>query len=587
MSDSVVVGAGGFIGRALVGELLTRDHSVTAAVHSRPERLTRWLDGQGVDTDRLLLVECDITRPGLGLADDTPSMSSARDVYNAAGKMEFGLAEDQARSVNVAGALNVLDWAARLPELRRIVHITGYRHTAPGVATPSYAEGAYAASKVEGDVALQRSAAERGLPLTIANPSTVIGPGQYFGLAETVAKLWRGKLPAVPGRDIFIPVVSVEYFAAFLASLPDRPETAGREYTVLDPATPPLMELMRLLAGHMGVRAPRYQIPLSLLRRLPRAMTGADRESLAFLGSERYDTKAAEEHAAAAGLRMPPAEQLLRDWADQLVAARFGADPQPRPGGFRNGVWISGDTSEPECVLLHGLPMDSELWGQVRAELSQPTLAADLPGFGRSAPSTAPLDEWLVDLLAPMARPPVVVAHSLACGPAVRIAVARPELLSGLVLISPAFLQRRSNWLTRSTLAVPALRHMDSSRLARTLGVPDSSATASAAENLRRPGVASRVVAALRASTPPARESLQKDLARVQIPVRIVVGTLDPLIIEPAHPVVQITQAGHYPQLTHARQVTDTIAAVMEAKPLRARANGLEHRLSGPTSLES
>jgi nucleoside-diphosphate-sugar epimerase len=125
--DSIVFGASGFIGRHLVAELLRRGNTVAAAVRPGSQaRLTTWLDAQGADKARLTIVPSDITRPDLGLPS-AAMPDEARDVYNSAARMEFGLTVEEARTVNVTGALNVLDWAARLPSLRRVVHITGYR----------------------------------------------------------------------------------------------------------------------------------------------------------------------------------------------------------------------------------------------------------------------------------------------------------------------------------------------------------------------------------------------------------------------------------------------------------------------------
>lgn len=151
MSDSIVFGAAGFLGRAAVARLLERGHSVTAAVRQgSEERLLGWLRKRGVDPAALDVVACDVTAPDLGLpAGFDPS--GIRDVYNCAARFAFGLAPEDAYAVNVTGALRVLDWAAALPDLRRVVHITGYRITVEESDEQHYARGAYGASKFESD----------------------------------------------------------------------------------------------------------------------------------------------------------------------------------------------------------------------------------------------------------------------------------------------------------------------------------------------------------------------------------------------------------------------------------------------------
>lgn len=324
---------------------------------------------------------------------------------------------------------------------------------------------------------MRARAGELEVPLTIANPSTVIGPGQYIGLAALVEDLWNGRLPVLPGGpDTFLPVTTIDYFVRFLAEVPASP--AGEHYWVLDDSTPLLPELIAALAGHTGVRAPRRTVPAGLLRRLPRKLTGADPETLAFLSPDRYPTASARAFAASAGLEMPPVADVLRTWADDLVASRFGAaEPWLSPYGFSDvagsRTWVSGERRRPDHVLLHGLPMNADLWAPLAGHLPGPVLAPDLPGLGRSAATTRPVDAWLADLLSPVRTRPVLVAHSLACGPALRFAVDHPDRISGLVLISPAFLQAPAARLARSGLAAPIMRRMPAARLARTLGVPE------------------------------------------------------------------------------------------------------------------
>ncbi|WP_067570550.1 alpha/beta fold hydrolase [Nocardia acidivorans] len=552
--DALVFGATGFLGRSLVAELLARGQRVAAAV--RTDTLTPWLLDRGGDIGGLTLVTADIRHPLTGLPE-------VRDVYNTAGRYAFGLDATAARATNVTGALHVLEWAATLPELRRLVHISGYRVSA-ATGEPDYARlGAYEASKFEGDLALRARAHQLGVPLTIANPSAVIGPGQYIGPATLIEQLWGGRLPALPGGpDTFVPIVTVDYLAQFLPEIPGSP--AGEHYWVLDDTTPALPELIVTVAEHLGVPAPRGHIPVGLLRRLPRALTGADPETLSFLSTDRYPTASARALAADAGLEMPSAAVALREWADELVAARFGAAaPWLSPYGFHevagSRTWVIGERERPEYVLLHGLPMNADLWESLAAQLPGPVLAADLPGQGRS--SAAPsVDAWLVDLLGPVRTRPVLIAHSAACAPALRFAAEHPDRLGGLVLISPAFLQKPAGWLTR--WSAPMLRRLSAERLARTLEIPGGEEVRSAAADLGRPGVARRVLAALRADIAD-RSRSRALLDRVRVPVRIITGSLDPLTATVDHPVIEIPGAGHYPQLTHPAEVaTQVISAV-------------------------
>ncbi|TCJ93432.1 alpha/beta fold hydrolase [Nocardia alba] len=547
-TDSIVFGAAGFIGRSLVAELLRNGNTVTAALRAgSQDRLRTWLAGQHVDIGGLTITTTDIGEPDLALGGP---VDGVRDVYNAAALMKFGLDAQVARRVNLDGAVHVLEWAARQPDLRRIVHITGYR-AADGGGEQDYGNGAYEASKVEADGLLRRIADAREIPLTIANPAGVLGPGQYFGLSDIIDNLWQGRLPALPGSaDTFVPVVDLDYVARFIVALPTQPDTVGRSFPLLDAATPTLPDLIRLVADHLRVAAPRFTLPTALVRRLPRAVTHADPEALSFLSSDRYDTSHSDVIARRLGISHPPVDELLRTYADGIVAGRNGAVPPTPTAGFRDGTWLTGERTDPEYVLLHGIPLNGDSWAEVIRELNAPALAADLPGLGRSAVSARQFGDWMEELMAPVRTRPVIVGHSLGTWAAIQFALRHPDRVSRLVLIAPAFLQQPASRLTGSPIAAEVVKRMSAATIAARLGIPEGPALASALADLRRPGVAQRTWSALRAAGA-SRDELAAALTRVTVPVDIIVGSDDPLIESTDRPVTTITGTGHYPQLTH------------------------------------
>ncbi|WP_037077602.1 alpha/beta fold hydrolase, partial [Pseudonocardia spinosispora] len=573
--DSVVFGATGFIGRWTVLQLLERGRTVAAVVRdpARGAELRAWLHDHGADVERFGTVTGDVTLgAGLGLsAADEERLASVRDVVNAAGFYRFGLRREEARAVNVDGALAVLRWAATRPDLRILIHVSGYR---VGAHQPRYPlpdpeatalyrdKGAYEGSKIEADAAVRVVAAQLGVPLAVVNPSGVIGhsttgeAGQYIGPAEIVRDLWAGRLPALPGTArTFVPVVTVDHLARFIAAI----EEPGGPHWVLDENTPELPDLIRLLAGHLGVPAPRLRVPVGVVRHLPTALTGANREVLGFLSEDRYDTASAEKLAEVAELAHPPVEIALRRWADRLVADRFGAPSTSLPGGFHevagSRTYLAGDRTSPELVMLHGLPLDGESWQGLLGRIGASVLVPDLPGLGRSAPTSATALDWLTDLLAPLRSRPTLVAHSAAAGPALRYAATHPDRVDALVLISPYFLQGTPS---RSLRTGPLLRRMSADRLeVALLGAQIASDDArraidSAAAQLHRPGVARRTARWLRAANRPAeRADLRKLLTEVQVPVHLVVGQRDPLVTDPGTATVTtVPDAGHHPHLT-------------------------------------
>ncbi|GAA5152846.1 hypothetical protein GCM10023321_22130 [Pseudonocardia eucalypti] len=331
--DTLVIGGSGLIGRWLLPELTRRGRTVAALLRNaedRADELRGWVVGHGGDPALLVVVDGDLTRPGLGLAAE---LTGVRDVYSLGARYAFGLDPDEARRTNVQGVLEAVRWTAGLPAPRRFVHISGYRVGSNHLAAPDYRRGAYEASKVEAHRAVLALTAELGVPVTVVNPPTVIGDSatgettQYVGLASMVRDLHRGRLPALPGgRETWVPVVTSDYLARFLAAVPEHaPDRA--ELWPLDESTPYLPELIRRFAHRLGVRAPRFRVPTGLLRVLPPRLTGADPETLSFLSSDTYPTASARAMADRAGLRQPPLPAALDAWVDHLVATDFGRRP--------------------------------------------------------------------------------------------------------------------------------------------------------------------------------------------------------------------------------------------------------------------
>lgn len=593
-ADVLVTGATGLIGRWLLAALTARGRSVVALVRNAERRepeLRAFVASLGGDERRISIVSGDVESPRLGLEG---RWQSVRDVYHLAARFEFGMSAAAARRANVEGTLHALEWALARPALRRFVFLGGYRMTRPtpavaaleyplseGARANLYREhGAYEASKHESALAFRRFVATHELPWTAVHPSSVIGDSrtgqttQTTGLGAMIDQLWQGRLPALVGsRRTFVPVISVDYLASFLATVPERAETRGQDLSVLDPSTPVLPELVREIASHLHVAAPRHVLPIGLVRALPKALTGVERETLGFLTEDRYDTSSAEAHANAIGLARPDLAQSVARWCDHLVSTRFGAEPDADRGALRDGVFAVGDPAVADVVYLHGLPWNGDAWKPVDDRVGGGA-RLDLRGLGRSAPSKRDEVSWLEHALAGRTKKVLLVGHSLGTGMAVRYAHARPEKVLGVVLVAPAFLQRRASPLLRlSPLVAMALRRSTprklAARLLPELGPSIHPAVASAVSDLRRRGVADRVARALaHISRPAVRLELQRQLAELRCPVVIVHGSKDPLLV--AHSVKSvhtIAGTGHVPHLTHPDEVA---AIVREAMPRSA-----------------
>ncbi|MDP2310229.1 MAG: SDR family oxidoreductase [Pseudomonadota bacterium] len=342
--DTLVTGASGLIGRWLVPLLTRRGHTVLVPLRgarARAAEYLAWTAGHGGDTERLVFDELDLSRDDLGL---TTSVAGIRDVFHLAGRYQFGMSVEEARSTNVEGSLRALRLAAQAPQLRRFTSIGGYRVADPralraaGEITSDEAArrrlykrlGAYEASKVEENVALRAEARRLAVPISVVNPSTVIGDSgtgettQFIGLTEAIRDLAKGALPALVEPMAFVPVVTVDYLAQLLAGVPEHADGPETSYWVLDEKTPLMGDLLRHVARRLGVKVPRLTLPVRLVAALPRALTRVEPETLSFLSTDTYDTAGADALARKLSLTAPDTLRALDRWVDFLVSVDFG-----------------------------------------------------------------------------------------------------------------------------------------------------------------------------------------------------------------------------------------------------------------------
>src|SRR5690606_4097420 len=123
---ALVFGATGFLGRHLTATLLGDGVAVLVACRSQASRqkLFEWLAGHGC-ADLPDSVPVDFDAPGLGIG--TTRLDGITEIYNCAGAYRFGMSREQARKANVDSARAIVEMAAALPGLERLVHVSGYR----------------------------------------------------------------------------------------------------------------------------------------------------------------------------------------------------------------------------------------------------------------------------------------------------------------------------------------------------------------------------------------------------------------------------------------------------------------------------
>ncbi len=149
----------------------------------------------------------------------------------------------------------------------------------------------------------------------------------------------------------------------------------------------------------------------------------------------------------------PPAEESAQTFEIASRALKLQ--------GSRLHLLTAGDPRGPAVLFLHGARFSSETWRELGtldllARRGYHVLALDLPGFGRSEPSTVAPDDLLASVLSLLAdRPMVVVSPSMSGRFSLPLVAKRPAYVAGFIPIAPAGVEQHLESLRDS--AVPAL----------------------------------------------------------------------------------------------------------------------------------
>lgn len=264
MAISVVTGAAGFVGQALVRRLLADGDAVRAVVLPGDPAIPELRALAGAE--RVAIVEADVT----DAASLAPAFAGATRAFHAAALVHAWAPLARFRAINVGGTENVA--RACLAHGVRLVAIS----TSDVFGIPSGDEPMdetspvrpwnepYADTKIEAERWLWAFRRGHGLPLSIVYPGWVYGPGDkafFPSLARAIADgfmiFWA--------RDVTLPWVFVENLvdACLLAST--HPDAVGEGYLVHDDAAGPTFEeACARIARAIGKPPPRIHVPYAV-----------------------------------------------------------------------------------------------------------------------------------------------------------------------------------------------------------------------------------------------------------------------------------------------------------------------------------
>jgi nucleoside-diphosphate-sugar epimerase len=256
---TVVTGATGFLGSAVVTELVKRQQPVR--ILARDEKKAHQQFG-----DAVTIIPGDITDAAqVQLAAD-----GATTIYHLAGRLYHpSIPAELYRQTHVEGTRVLLRACQGQTQLRRIVHVSttgvhGVTGETPAAEDAPFAPtNPYEATKLEGEQLALKAYREQGLPVTVVRPGLVYGPGDLHLLGFFVS-IKKGLFRVIDGGKALLHPVYIDDLIAALLLCAERSRAPGRSYNIAGERPVTVRELATAIAHALGRELPAGSIPLWL-----------------------------------------------------------------------------------------------------------------------------------------------------------------------------------------------------------------------------------------------------------------------------------------------------------------------------------
>ena len=255
----LVTGATGFLGSALVTELLKQQQPVR--ILARDEARARTQFGDAVEIV-------------VGEINDTPQVQRAVEgtsiVYHFAGRLYHpSTPAELYYRTHVEGTRILLDACKGQSGLQRIVHcsttgVHGVTGRTPAAEDAPFAPtNPYEKSKLEGELLALQAWKEDGLPVSVVRPGLVYGPGDLHLLGFFVS-IKKGRPCLIDGGKALIHPIYIDDMTTAFLLCAERLEAIGHSYNIAGDHPVSFRELAEAIAHSLGRSLPKGNIPLWL-----------------------------------------------------------------------------------------------------------------------------------------------------------------------------------------------------------------------------------------------------------------------------------------------------------------------------------
>ena len=260
MSEILVTGGNGFVGRHLVSAL--QDRGDTVRVLALAHEDTSFLEERGVE-----VYEGDICRRDTLAAP----MEGVDAVLHLAAMSDVWRPIEDYRAVNVTGTENVCR-AALAEGVGRLVHMSSSSVYGMALGRSAHERfplvpfrDPYPITKAEGDEVVQRMIAEDRLRAVIIRPDQIFGPGDHLHFGRMADRVRAGRGVIVGAGDNALPFVYVTDVVEGLLLALDHEHAVGQAYNITNDHPLTQRQFLQAIAREIGVRPPRLHIPYRAL----------------------------------------------------------------------------------------------------------------------------------------------------------------------------------------------------------------------------------------------------------------------------------------------------------------------------------